>query len=319
MITHNSHNIKIHFNSTKTLLLWGVLVLFYTISNAQDSIVAPAFEEEKLVEFQEFFFKAITEKAKENYQAAIENLEECNSLLPNNDAVLFELSKNYYEQDKTTEAIDYAKQALVLKPNNLWLLEHLVATYKKSRNFKEAIAVQTSIAEHYPKKKRALVYLHLQNSNPKKARQVLNELAEAKLLNNRLRQIQKNLNKRKTSKAPTVNTSGNSLELQFEKEKSFKVLTTLLNKLASENNPKLLDYSEKGMLLFPAQPLVYLMNGKALNNNKSYKKAITSLQSGIDFVIDDAQMEQRFYQELIKAYTGLGDTKNANKYKNKLK
>ncbi|MDY0780502.1 tetratricopeptide repeat protein [Tenacibaculum sp. IB213877] len=300
-----------------------LLILTFSLLNAQDSIVLKSgIEEKKKLDFQEFFFKAITEKAINNPQRAIENLEECNALIPNNKAVLFELSKNYYQLNRIPEAVQFAKQALALEPDNLWIQEHLVSAYKREMDFGNAISLQNKIAAKYPKKKEQLVFLHIQNGDSNTAKLVLNELAEAKLLTPRLRNLQKRLlqKEEKTSKIienkPVVN---GSLQDQFKKDRSYKTLTELLNKLDEDNNPQLLTYSEQGIALFPAQPFVYLMNGKALNKKNEFKKAVESLQNGIDFVIDDDVMQNRFYSELVKAYKALRDSKNAIKYQKKLK
>ncbi|CAL2108871.1 TPR_REGION domain-containing protein [Tenacibaculum sp. 190130A14a] len=295
---------------------------------AQDSIqIKSSVGEEKNIKFQQFFFKALSEKAKKEPQKAIEALDECNVLIPNNKAVLFELSKNYFSLNRTFEALEYANLALQQEIDNLWILEHIVAIHKRMNSFPEAIEIQEKIASLFPKKKRALVYLHLQNRDLPKAKQVLNELDEAKLLNARLRRIQEKLNdnserETSTSKSNTSiagNTSNVNLKTQFAKEKSFAILQSLLLQLYKNNDTDLLSFSEQGLALFPAQPLVYLMNGRALIINNQHKKAISSLQNGIDFVIDNPTMESDFYKELIKAYKKLGDQKNINKFQKKLK
>ena len=78
----------------------------------------------------------------------------------------------------------------------------------------------------------------------------------------------------------------------------------------------MLKYSEEGIGLFPAQPFVYLMKGKALNYQKNYKKALTTLENGIDFVIED-NMEADFYKEMAISYKGLGNSKEEKKYNEK--
>ncbi len=276
-----------------------------------------------MIKFEEHFFEAITQKAIDNYESAINNLEECNTILPKNKAVLFELSKNYYYLNKLPEALIYGNEALDLDKNNLWILEHLVKVHKKNRNFDDAIILQQKIAEKHPKKKRALVFLYLQNNNRDAAIKILNQLAEAKMLDSRLRSLRKSmfLVVKKQPK-PSLKKESNEkqdLKILFEKEKSFPILANLLSELDKENSKLLLNYSERGMSLFPAQPIVYLMNGKALNKSKQFKKAIESLQNGIDFVIDDKSLENRFYTELIKAYKALGDAKNVDKYQKKRK
>ncbi len=297
----------------------AVFLYFVQSINAQDTIVPQQDPTEKInFDFQEHFFKALTEKAINNYQNAIENLEECDRLKPNNKAVLFELSKNYLALKKLAEAIDFGEKALTLDTENHWILKHLVKTYKKNYNFKKAIYYQEKIVEKYPKEKQALVYLHLQNNDVNASKKVLNELANAKMLNFRLRKIKRSLEKRQTAKTTQITTNSDPKKL-FEKKKAFKYLKPLLVYLDHKNDVDLLKYSEQGLSLFPAQPFVYLMNGVALNKQKLYKKALVSLQNGIDFVVDDAKTTKKFYNELLKSYQGLGDKKEIKKYKNKLK
>ena len=101
-------------------------------SYSQDSIPkAKEIAEENNIKFQEYFFKSLSEKSIKNYQLAIENLEECNTISPNNKTIYFELSKNYLLLNKTSEATQYINKALLLEPTNTWILLHLVAIQKK--------------------------------------------------------------------------------------------------------------------------------------------------------------------------------------------
>lgn len=323
MTIHNLH--KKHIQQTAKTYFFVLFLLFsYFFSFAQDSITLEAgIKEKKLVEFEQKFFDAITNKAINNHQKAIEDLEECNSIMPENKAVLFELSKNYLSLNKLPEAEEYANQALAIDNENIWLLEHLVSVFKKQRNFNKAIEVQLKIGEKNPKKQIPLVYLYLQKGDRKKAKKLLQKLADAKLLNSRLLTLKTQLNQKRvkpTVAKKTIPTNENTdLKVLFKEKKSYKVLSKLLSQLDEKNDRDLLSFSEQGISLFPAQPFVYLMNGKALNKEKEHKKAIESLQNGIDFVIDDTQLENQFYSEIVKAYKAIGDAKNANKYQKKIK
>ena len=75
--------------------LFSLLFLLISLkSYTQDSLsVAIDFTEEKELKFQQFFFTALSQKSIGNYQKAIENLESCNQILPNNKSVFFEFSK----------------------------------------------------------------------------------------------------------------------------------------------------------------------------------------------------------------------------------
>lgn len=325
-IIHNLYNISRNKNQEikgKTVLLFITLILFYSSSFCQDNIpVAIPIDEKKNIEFQELFFKALSEKAINNHQKAIDYLEKCHQLIPNNTAVLFELSKNYLKLRKPIEAVVYGNQALIKEADNLWILEHIVTVYKTAKNYTKAIEFQEKIIKNHPKKKQNLVFLHLQNKNILAAKKTLEELKNAKLLNPRLRRIQQSLqknNKTTTNKVVHSSLENTDLKILFKKKKSFQTLKKLLQQLDVSNSTELLQYSEQGMTIFPAQPLVYFMNGKALNKQKQFKKAIESLKNGIDFVIDNPTMENNFYKELVNAYQNLGDFKNADKYRKKIK
>ncbi|WP_425076458.1 tetratricopeptide repeat protein [Psychroserpens sp. S379A] len=60
--------------------------------------------------------------------------------------------------------------------------------------------------------------------------------------------------------------------------------------------------SAEALELYPAQPILYLANGVANNKLNQPKKAIESLEMGVDFVIDDSKMLSDFYTQLSIAY-----------------
>ena len=68
------------------------------------------------------------------------------------------------------------------------------------------------------------------------------------------------------------------------------------------------------MQLFPTQPQFYYYAGLANNQLGQFKKAVTILESGLDFVIDDAALQINFNIQLGEAYNGLGDANKKEKY-----
>ena len=75
--------------------------------------------------------------------------------------------------------------------------------------------------------------------------------------------------------------------------------------------------SEKGLEIFPAQPLIYLLNGVANNGLQKSSEAINSLEMGLDFLMGDSQMEFDFYNQLNIAYKSKGDLEKAKVYSEK--
>ena len=77
--------------------------------------------------------------------------------------------------------------------------------------------------------------------------------------------------------------------------------------------------SAKSLEVFPSQPELYLLNGKANNNLQQWDDAIESLETGLDFLLDNPKIEIQFYNQLIEAYSKKGNSKKAKMYEQKRK
>ena len=294
--------------------------LFFLISlksYTQDSLsVAIDFTEEKELKFQQFFFTALSQKSIGNYQKAIENLESCNQILPNNKSVFFEFSKNYLYLNNTLLAKEYINRAIIQDSKNIWMQKHLVKVFEKENNFFEAIKIQQKIIVLNPKENKNLVLLYLKNRDYKKALSFIKTLEEDNLLSSDLKKIKERLEKTNYSETQKGIVS-KDIYKRFETEKTYTLLKQIL--LATKDNSVLLlKYSKEGIALFPAQPFVYLINGSTLNVNREFKKALEILQNGIDFVIEDA-MEALFYKEMALAYKGLNNKVEERRYMEKFR
>ena len=315
----NNHRENNRIYIHKSRLVTFCCIFFALQIYGQDSIpVVKDIAEENKLNFQQFFFQALSEKSIGNYQKAIQSLENCNQISPKDAAVFFEFSKNYFFLNKFFLAKEYILRALRIKPSNEWMLKHLVEIYLKENNFSEAILVQQKLVKLNSKERVFLLELYIQNKNHEKAISLINTMEQENVLSARYQRIKNNFNQKKESlvseeKLPTEN----SLESQFATNKSFYILKKILEK--NKANPSLLiKYSNEGILLFPAQPFVYLMRGKALNDQRKYKKALLCLQNGIDFVVAE-DMEITFFKEIAISYRGLGFFKEEKKYIEKSK
>ena len=298
--------------------LFSLLFLLISLkSYTQDSLsVAIDFTEEKELKFQQFFFTALSQKSIGNYQKAIENLESCNQILPNNKSVFFEFSKNYLYLNNTLLAKEYINRAIIQDSKNIWMQKHLVKVFEKENNFFEAIKIQQKIIVLNPKENKNLVLLYLKNRDFKKALSFMKTLEKDNLLSSDLKKTKERLEKTNYSEIQKVKVS-RDIYKRFETEKTYTLLKQIL--LATKDNSVLLlKYSKEGIALFPAQPFVYLINGSTLNVNREFKKALEILQNGIDFVIEDA-MEALFYKEMALAYKGLNNKVEERRYMEKFR
>ena len=72
--------------------------------------------------------------------------------------------------------------------------------------------------------------------------------------------------------------------------------------------------SESLQELFPSQPQFYYYAGLAYNQLGQFKKAKDSLETGLDYVVDDIALEINFNIQLGEAWAGLGDLKKKENY-----
>ena len=230
--------------------------------------VSANFEEQDLLKFQDYFFKALAQKAINNFSIAIQNLEKCNEIKPNDSAILFELSKNYLQLEKFFEAEQYAKQALKLTQDNYWVLQHLSSIYLASSDIKSAIEVEEKLVKVNPKKQEKLLFLYFQNNQIERVKKLILVLEEAGSLSSELSSLKRQIFKKKEKKVSKKSDNLKEMIAEFESEKSFETLRKIVT-LSTISNKQLLLYTNKGLELFPAQAFVYLMNAKALNRNTS--------------------------------------------------
>ncbi|WP_217900251.1 tetratricopeptide repeat protein [Lutibacter agarilyticus] len=283
-------------------------------------------DEEKKLEFQTHFFEALKQKAINNYAKAIESLELCMAIDASSKAVEFEFSKNYLELKKYFEAEIFIDKALLKDTNNVHLLKHKVAIYKAQRNFEAAIKIQQKIVETRTEYSDELVLLYLQNRNFEKAASLIVEIEDKALATSKIKGYKQYLENRKkaiekTTDKPKINTEIvdiSTLKKEYANNKEFKILQQILKtELSTESFDLLYSDSKDALELFPTQPFLYLMNGLALNKLVKYNEAIAVLSIGIDFVIDNNELEASYYEQLSIAYEGLDKKNEALKYKQK--
>lgn len=297
-------------------------LLFFLVSqnlHTQDSIPEKEdLSESAELKFQQYFFKALSQKSIGNHSKAIQFLENCNQILPEDKSVYFEFSKNYLALKKTDLAKEYINRALAKDSNNIWMLKHLVAIYKKDNDLGNAIDIQQKIVAINPKERENLVRLYMYSRNYKKAMELLNVLEDENALSPSFRRLKVSLETRKGVVKKEENSSDLvSLIREFDEQKSYETLKRILD-LSKNDENIILKYTDIGIGLYPAQPSLYLQKGKVLYNQKKYKEALSVLQNGIDFVIEET-MELEYFTLFAKVYKGLGNVEQEKKYSDKAK
>lgn len=280
--------------------------------------------EQQSINFQTFFFEALQQKAIGNHDKAIFALEACNNIDKENTAVLFELSKNYAMLIKYTEAEYYILKALERDPGNIYMLRHYKKIKTNQNDYLGAIKVQDRIITLKPEEEADLVLLYIKAGEIEKATQLLKKLDDLNKLPKGLEALKESLlqeysasdNRVSQQRAEELPKSKvDQLREAYSLDKDYEKLKVLLEKEWKSNQfLDLLKDSEEGLSTFPAQPFLYLMNGRAYNNLRKHKDATLVLLEGVDYVIDDDKLKALFFNELSLSYKAMGQNKLATDF-----
>ena len=293
--------------------LLGILVMLLCISpgtNAQEQESAEVFLEEYTDQFQECFFEALKQKSISNYDKAINLLLKCSEYSSNQNVLDYELARVYFADRQYLQAQDYALRALNAQPENPWILNTLMDIMRAQGN--DLFLLREQIPWDNMVLRNNLASLYYQKQDYANAQKTLKTLPESIFREQLERKIGYSLKKQRELNTTTAITPRPANPLE--------ALRMELEELQSSEQFGLLE-SKAGEALerYPAQPWVYYLYGFALHRNGKSSEASGILESALDFLIDNKELQQKIYKELAAVYTALGNPSKANMYLSKIK
>ncbi len=280
-------------------------------------------EEQRYLGFKAAFIESIKQKSIENYDKALESLSVCENIYPENIPMLFEKAKNHLALKQTIEAHHYCDKALAIESDNFWIMALSRDIYEKEFNYEKAIEIQKELYAIKKYEAQNLLRLYYRTKNIEKGLALISDIKKNNISVLNIAFYEKYFdpkakNELKKLKANTQNIEASLDELKeaFKQNKEYVLLQKILEKeTANKQYHTLLLDSDTGLSLFPAQAKIYLYKGIALNGLGKFKEATAVLESGLDFVFDNATLTRSFYNALIIAYTGTNNLSKVNHYK----
>lgn len=253
-----------------------------------------------------------------NTEGAITNLEEKIDDNPKNEQDYLNLIYLYSEQGETKKAFETAKTLLANQPNSELVHFALYKFYLDEGNTQAAIASMKKVftsnqVETESKYKVLGDFIQFVNTNPSFEPELEKTVALFSTEGNG--QVYEKLGdyyvaKGRKEDALRFYEQGTKTDVD-----NFSLLkSTLLLQIEFKKYDEVVLLSEEALEIFPAQPILYLINGVANNELQNTDTAIENLETGIDYVLDNPIMEKDFYTQLEIAYLQKGDAKKAEQY-----
>jgi tetratricopeptide (TPR) repeat protein len=288
-----------------------------------DSFTEAQLKEEKIfLNFEQSFMEAIQQRAIENYNKALEALNICEKIYPQNVAMLYEKAKNYFSLEQYQEALQYCERIASVEPQNIWNQKLKREIYIKLRNYPEALVIQKTLYQEDPFEARDLLQIYFLMQDKENGLNILRQVDKNAIYVENLKFYRNYFDPETKVEIDSQSDSDAILPVQSEVKTDdihkvdFPTQLQTLQQLQKEKNfTILLKQSSDVLDLNPTQPLVYWYKGLSQNELKKFQDAITTLENGLDFVFDDNELLLKLYEELIIAHTGMGNTAKANQYK----
>lgn len=236
----------------------------------------------------------------------IENLEERVKSNPEDEASYLRLIYRYSETGDTEKAYDTAKELLKSNPDSELVHLALYKFYLDENNTESAINSMETVltSPNIKPEAKAKVFndfVAFVSKNPEYESQLIE--ITALIDNDKSAKTLQELAQYHLKANDKEKALGYLEEILEEDPNDFNTIKeVLLLRLDLNKDTEAAKLSEDTLELYPAQPFLYLINGIANNKLNQPKKAIDSLEMGVDFVVDDSKILFDFYTQLSIAF-----------------
>jgi tetratricopeptide (TPR) repeat protein len=253
----------------------------------------------------------------------IKNLEKRVENNPDKEANYLALIYRYSANNENEKAFETAKELLKINPNSQLVHLALYKFYLEGNNADKAIESMKIVIKSTQIKPEAKLkvlsdFVKFTTKNPQYEPELIEATAFAADINSSeslIEMAQYYLTQGNKNKA--LHYYEQALTLESD---NFKVLRNILLLHIDLMQYEIASLkAERALEKYPSQPIIYLVNGVALNKLKKAKEALSSLEMGLDYIIDDVKMEIDFYNQMSISYALLNNETKAKAFSNKAK
>lgn len=296
------------------------LVSLYMYTNQHEKALELIKEMQKkmvLSEMMEYYLLKI-ENSNNTTQFHAENFEKAIKENPKNEQNYINLMLYYSSNNQEDKAFEIAQQLAQQIPDSEWAHINLFKYYLQENQGENAVNSMFKVFNNsnidikikHRILNEFLIYVVKTNSFYAELEKAVDYFQEDKTVN-----VAKEIAKFFYNKSNFDQTTFYLEKALANDPNDFESVTLLLdNYVNAKNYDALANRSEIFIDLFPSQPKIYYYAGFANNQIKKHKKAISFLENGLEFVVDNLELEIHFNVQLAEAYRELGDETKSKFY-----
>ena len=290
-----------------------LLIPTLAFSQIEEEESAEVFLEEYSDAFQEKFFEALKERGIENFDRAINILLECKQMEPDYVVLDHELAQAYLATGDLNSALEFALEAVNAEPANYWFANTLVSILM--RRSMKVEQLESDIPINNPDLARNLAQSLFKNRNYEEALKWVNYLNPTPQNKHLKVKIEDSIAEQETKTNPPAQQQ----QIITKTDPVASQIATLKSLISANSIEEVLAMAIEASESYPSQPYFYYAHGWALHQQGDHKRALRSLETGLDYLIDDNDLANSFYRTLASTHKALGNTSKANFYLSKVK
>ncbi len=269
------------------------------------------------------FYKLKIQESNEYAKPEKNELEKAIEKNPKEEQNYIELMMLYSNSNQEEKAFEVAKKLAKEIPNSDWALVSLFKFYLLDNKGKEASDALLTVLRNdkvdMKIKQRMLneflLFVVKTNTFEPELMQAVDYVSSDTTINSPLEIGKFYFNKQLYDKAIVY------LEKGLKKDpEDFNTVVLLIKSYENiQNFESLAKLTEDYIDLFPTQANLYYYAGLSNNKLSNYKKAKGYLDTGLEFLVEDVDLEMQFYIQLVEVFKNLGDKKKEEFYLLKIK
>lgn len=250
--------------------------------------------------FQELFYESLKQKGIENYDRAINSLQQALQLKPDEAMLYHEIGKNYFFQKKYSEAENYLKQAIAKDNKNKYYYLSLYDVYYQTKDYLNSIEVVKKLIDFDDKRKTEfqddLVSLYMYTNQPDKALAIIEELDKVLPPDSTREMYKHQIRKDKVNSSATE-----ELEAEIKKNPTNEQAYIALIYQYSENNQEEKAFETAKLLAknIPNSDWAHVSLFKFYLEENNLEKAISSMKTVFESNEVDNKIKHRVLNEFL--------------------